>query len=181
MGPWTSGETIITSSQTCPVPGCSQRATILDARYTASPSGKLIAVPATMLGESQFRRLRKSLEQARRATQRGEEPAAVAAELQAELLSQLPGAAPAVEKARQSFGQWFEGPQSQAAATWLSVLIGLIALFVTLGSTGIADDQLQEIIEETVREYQQQEQAPSAPTPPVRPPGPEQGPQILDT
>ncbi|PPF41344.1 hypothetical protein C5B93_01125 [Rathayibacter sp. AY1A2] len=189
MGPWTAGQTFVGSSQTCPVPGCNKRATILDARYVAGPSGQLHVTPSTELGEYQLARLRKSLEQTRRRVKKGDDPERVLADLERDIAREAPALASVIQQTKSSFWDKATGDRAVALYALISTIMAIISVFLGSAALQVAMDSRQDIIDQVVEEQLREAgigggetgtPSPAAPTPSEPPPPPESEPPVLE-
>lgn len=166
-----SNNSIIGGGAPCPV--CGEHAEVISGVFSDDRRGNVSA--KLFLTPSQRERLKRSLSfvQQELAKPEPDEERAVRV-LEATIEANAPATQPFLAAAR---AQFRDNPSG-----WIGVLIALISLFVSIGANqGISPDQLEQILDETVRSVQN-EPAPTvgeAPMPPGQsPPGPEDPPTV---
>jgi len=158
VGPGTS--TFIGGASNCPV--CGKPTEILSGDYTTEHDGSTNA--RLVLTASQLRRLAQSLEWARQelANPTPDEEHAVRV-LEKTIEVQAPQVKAWLDR--------FKGSTSMATATWLGALMTVLTLLLQIFGTdqGVSGDELERILDETVRAIHS-EQSTEAPVTPPRPP-----------
>lgn len=164
--------------ETCP--SCGQMASIMDGRFNIS-GGTLEVLDGPQWTRDLLIRLsKKDIHKLRTAVawvEQQPEPSDHTADVLAKSITvAVPQVAPWLRRAAEQFR---DNP-----AGWTSVLIALVTLFVSIGANqGISADQLEEILDETVRSVQNEQVQPSGEEPmqpsPATPP-PEEPPTATE-
>jgi hypothetical protein len=153
----TSAE-FVTSGSTANCPRCGVRAPIVDARYVFDSEGGVAASPISQASAAQLRRLQTALAAAQRAqSSNADETERVARDLERTIRRDAPAIAPFLDA--------ISGRQAMGVATWLSVLIALIALFIS--GQPVDENVIEHVVEETIERTRE-----TAPTPTPMPEAP---------
>lgn len=157
------GATIVTVGGVAYCPLCGRPAEVADGSYRADYRGGMSV--NLKLSPSQRQVLRAALRRAEQGRRKGDDVESIARRLEDTFAEVAPGASSVIEK--------FSGKQSMAAAAWLAVLISLVTLLLQVtDDSGISEQELQQILDETVRAVQSEhelgEQLPTLPSSPER-------------
>lgn len=157
------GATIVTVGGVAYCPVCGRSAEVADGSYRADYRGGVSV--DLKLSPSQRQALRSALKRAEQGRRKGEDAESIARHLEDTVVEVVPAASSVIEK--------FSGNKGMAAAAWLGVLISLITLLLQVTTdSGISEQELQQILDETVRAVQSEhelgEELPPLPSVPER-------------